>query len=104
MTISKIYTSPPSHRAGLTLFMTSAYILFLNPLILSGNSGGAYTGMPSEDVALATAISTGFATLIMGVWANYPVRAPSSSAYTPNPFVDAVGSTLTAMWPSPVGG
>ncbi|GAQ79544.1 xanthine uracil vitamin c permease [Klebsormidium nitens] len=53
-------------RAGLTLFMTSAYILFLNPLILSAG------GLPKGDVLLATAISTGFATGIMGLVANYP--------------------------------
>ncbi|KAK9805952.1 hypothetical protein WJX73_008142 [Symbiochloris irregularis] len=52
--------------------MVSAYILFLNPLILSGASGGTNTGMPKEDVVLATAISTGVATLAMGLVANYP--------------------------------
>lgn len=41
------------------LFMTSAYILFLNPLILSGAASGTITGMPRDDVVLATAISTG---------------------------------------------
>lgn len=39
--------------------MTSAYILFLNPLILSGAASGTNTGMPRDDVVLATAISTG---------------------------------------------
>eukprot|EP00898_Chlorokybus_atmophyticus_P000922 jgi/Chlat1/1830/Chrsp14S02224 len=53
-------------RAGFTLFMTSAYILFLNPLILSA------AGMPKDDILLATAISTGFATLIMAIAGNYP--------------------------------
>lgn len=50
----------------------AAYILFLNPLILSGNSIGFNTGMPVEDVTLATTISTGVATLTMGLVANYP--------------------------------
>jgi len=49
------------------LFMVSAYILFLNPLILSGASAGANTGMPSDSVVAATAISTGVATAFMGV-------------------------------------
>eukprot|EP00897_Mesotaenium_endlicherianum_P005733 jgi/Mesen1/5188/ME000258S04286 len=53
-------------RAGITLFITSAYILALNPAILSGG------GMNKEDVLLATAISTGVATGIMGLLANYP--------------------------------
>ncbi|KAK9830128.1 hypothetical protein WJX72_009909 [[Myrmecia] bisecta] len=63
---------PQELRAGLVLFMTSAYILFLNPLILSGASAGTNTGMPAEDVVLATAISTGVATLSMGLVAGYP--------------------------------
>ena len=46
--------------------MVSAYILFLNPLILSGASAGANTGMPSNSVVAATAISTGVATAFMG--------------------------------------
>eukprot|EP00271_Cylindrocystis_brebissonii_P015900 TRINITY_DN38970_c0_g1_i1.p1 TRINITY_DN38970_c0_g1~~TRINITY_DN38970_c0_g1_i1.p1 ORF type:complete len:509 (+),score=100.40 TRINITY_DN38970_c0_g1_i1:140-1666(+) len=53
-------------RAGVTLFITSAYILALNPAILSG------AGMNEEDVLLATAISTGVGTGIMGLVANYP--------------------------------
>lgn len=52
--------------------MASAYILFLNPLILSGNSIGFPTGMPAEDVTLATTFSTGAATAVMGLVANYP--------------------------------
>jgi AGZA family xanthine/uracil permease-like MFS transporter len=52
--------------------MVSAYILFLNPLILSGASAGANTGMPSNSVVAATAISTGVATAFMGFVGNYP--------------------------------
>eukprot|EP00198_Chlamydomonas_reinhardtii_P009149 XP_001698486.1 xanthine/uracil/vitamin C permease [Chlamydomonas reinhardtii] len=59
-------------RAGCCLFMTSAYILFLNPIILSGGTSGFNTGMPGDDVALATSVATGCATLLMGVVANYP--------------------------------
>lgn len=59
-------------RAGCVLFMTSAYILFLNPLILSGGSSAFNTGMPASDVVLATAVSTGLATCAMGLVGNYP--------------------------------
>lgn len=55
--------------------MTSAYILFLNPLILSGASNGFNTGMPRSDIVLATAISTAIATSTMGLVANYPVSS-----------------------------
>jgi AGZA family xanthine/uracil permease-like MFS transporter len=53
-------------RAGLTTFLTMAYILFVNPSILSA------TGMPAQDVAIATALASAIATLIMGLYANFP--------------------------------
>jgi len=53
-------------RAGITTFLTMGYILFINPQILS------LTGMPAEDVAIATALGAAIATIIMGLWANYP--------------------------------
>jgi AGZA family xanthine/uracil permease-like MFS transporter len=54
------------------LFVTSAYIIFLNPLILSGNSIGFPTGMSVEDVTLATCISTGVGTTVLALAANFP--------------------------------
>ncbi len=53
-------------RAGVTTFLTMAYILLVNPQIL------ADAGMPPDDVVRATALASAVATLIMGVWANYP--------------------------------
>jgi AGZA family xanthine/uracil permease-like MFS transporter len=52
--------------AGLTTFMTMAYIIIVNPNILGA------AGMPKEAVMVATVISAAFATLIMGFLANYP--------------------------------
>ncbi|SEM48055.1 putative MFS transporter, AGZA family, xanthine/uracil permease [Candidatus Frackibacter sp. WG12] len=52
--------------AGLTTFMTMAYIIIVNPIILKD------AGMPFEAVMAATVISAAFATLIMGLYANYP--------------------------------
>lgn len=52
--------------AGITTFMTMAYILAVNPLILSD------TGMDAGGVFTATAISAAFATLIMALYAKYP--------------------------------
>ncbi len=58
-------------RAGVTTFLTMGYILFINPQILS------LAGMPEADVAIATALGAAIATIIMGVYANYPfVLAP----------------------------
>jgi adenine/guanine/hypoxanthine permease len=60
--------------AGLTTFTTMAYIVVVNPRILSE------TGMPVEGVLFATCISAAVATLIMGLWANYPIAlAPGMS-------------------------
>jgi adenine/guanine/hypoxanthine permease len=59
---------------GLTTFMTMAYVVVVNPRIL------AEAGMPVEGVLFATCISAAIATLIMGVWANYPIAlAPGMS-------------------------
>jgi AGZA family xanthine/uracil permease-like MFS transporter len=53
--------------AGITTFMTMAYILFLNPNILS------VTGMDKNAVFFATAISAGIVTIAMGLVANFPI-------------------------------
>src|SRR5215472_16251153 len=60
--------------AGLTTFVTMAYIVVVNPRILS------QSGMPIDGVLFATCISAATATLVMGVWANYPIAlAPGMS-------------------------
>ncbi len=53
--------------AGLTTFLAMAYILAVNPSILGE------TGMSAHSVFMATALSAGFASILMGVLANYPV-------------------------------
>jgi adenine/guanine/hypoxanthine permease len=53
-------------RAGLVTFLTMAYILMVNPQIL------AEAGMPVDDVTAATALAAAVATLLMGVYANFP--------------------------------
>lgn len=57
--------------AGLTTFMTMAYILIVNPSILSA------TGMDQGAVFTATALSAVISTLIMGLYAKLPfAQAP----------------------------
>ena len=57
--------------AGITTFMTMAYILAVNPNILGA------TGMDSGAVFTATALAALVATLLMAAFANYPfVLAP----------------------------
>src|SRR6266581_147705 len=53
--------------AGVTTFVTLAYILFVNPSILKD------AGMPPEATFAATCIASAFGTLVMGLYANYPI-------------------------------
>ena len=57
--------------AGFTTFFTMAYILFVNPLILSD------AGLPQNGVFIATILAAVVGTLIMGLYANLPyAQAP----------------------------
>jgi adenine/guanine/hypoxanthine permease len=59
---------------GLTTFVTMAYIIVVNPQILS------QAGMPVDGVLFATCIAAAAATLVMGLYANYPIAlAPGMS-------------------------
>ena len=53
--------------AGLTTFITMAYIIFVNPSILS------QTGMPLAAVTAATCLCAAFGSILMGATANYPL-------------------------------
>lgn len=53
--------------AGITTFVTMSYIMFLNPIIMSK------TGMPFDGLFLATCIGAAIASIIMGLYANWPV-------------------------------
>jgi AGZA family xanthine/uracil permease-like MFS transporter len=53
--------------AGLTTFLTMAYIVFVNPAILSE------TGMPIPAVAAATCLSAAIGCVLMGLLSNYPI-------------------------------
>ena len=53
--------------AGITTFITMAYIVFVNPSILKD------AGMPVPAVFAATCLSAAFATILMGAFARYPI-------------------------------
>ncbi|MGO1691925.1 MAG: NCS2 family permease [Marinobacter sp.] len=53
--------------AGITTFLTMAYVIVVNPDILSS------TGMDFGAVFVATCLAAAIGTLIMGLWANYPI-------------------------------
>ncbi|MGP0070650.1 MAG: NCS2 family permease [Bryobacteraceae bacterium] len=53
--------------AGLTTFITMAYIVFVNPSILKD------AGMPVPAVFAATCLAAAFASILMGAFARYPI-------------------------------
>ena len=53
--------------AGVTTFLTMAYIVVVNPAILS------QTGMPLAAVTAATCLSAAFGSILMGIIARYPI-------------------------------
>ena len=60
-------------RGGVVTFFTMAYILVLNPLILSTPHEGIDPLGTTEQIAAGTALIAGVITILMGVVANYPM-------------------------------
>jgi AGZA family xanthine/uracil permease-like MFS transporter len=82
--------------AGLTTFLTMAYIIFVNPLILSD------AGMDHGAVFVATCLAAALGTAIMGLYANYPIAlAPGMglNAY----FTYTVVLTMDYPWQAALG-
>jgi adenine/guanine/hypoxanthine permease len=82
--------------AGLTTFLTMAYIIFVNPDILSA------AGMPRDAVFVATCLAAALGSAIMGLYANYPIAlAPGMglNAY----FAFAVVKGMGVSWQVALG-
>ena len=82
--------------AGVTTFMTMAYIIFVNPQIL------ADAGMDRGAVFVATCLAAAFASAFMGLYANYPIAlAPGMglNAY----FTYGVGKGMGHSWETALG-
>ncbi len=82
--------------AGVTTFLTMAYIVLVNPAILG------QAGMPVAAVAAATCLAAGFASILMGLTANVPLAlAPGMglNAY----FSFTVVQTMHVPWPVALG-
>lgn len=68
-------------RGGVVTFLTMAYIIVLNPIILAGVAdkdgnflgGGTEPGSGFATIAVATALVAGLLTILMGVVANFPL-------------------------------
>jgi len=79
--------------AGLTTFLTMAYIIFVNPAILGD------AGIPKDAVFVATCLVAALGSLIMGLYANYPIAcAPGMglNAYFAYTVVKGMGFTWQA--------
>ena len=82
--------------AGVTTFLTMAYIIFVNPAILGD------AGLPKDAVFVATCLAAALGTLIMGLYANYPIgMAPGMglNAY----FAYAVVLGMGVPWQTALG-
>ncbi|OFA07133.1 NCS2 family permease [Duganella sp. HH101] len=82
--------------AGITTFLTMAYIIFVNPAILGD------AGVPKDAVFVATCLAAALGTVIMGLYANYPIgMAPGMglNAY----FAYAVVLGMGVPWQSALG-
>lgn len=86
--------------AGTTTFLTMAYIIFVNPDILS------LTGMDRESLVVATCLAAAGATIAMGLWANIPVcQAPGMglNAFFAFTLVGVGGGGLGLSWQQALG-
>ncbi len=84
--------------AGTTTFLTMAYIIFVQPAVLSGAMFDAPTGMDFGAVTTATCLAAALATGIMGLYARYPIAlAPGMGqnfffVFTAIPVAQAAGA------------
>ena len=86
-------------RGGLTTFFTMAYIVVLNPIILSGAdvSGNA---LPFPGVAAVTALIAGVMTILMGVVGRYPFAVATGLGINA---IVAVYAATQLSWPEIMG-
>jgi len=82
--------------AGLTTFLTMAYIIFVQPAVLSA------CGMNFGAVLVATCLSTAFATLLMALTANYPIAVAPAMGHNFF-FAYSVVLGMKVPWPIALG-
>ncbi|MDQ3951342.1 MAG: NCS2 family permease [Actinomycetota bacterium] len=87
--------------AGLTTFMTMAYILFLNPAILSVPDRNGDVLAPTA-VLTVTALAAGITTLAMGAYANYPFAIAAGLGLNAVVAFQLVGGNQLT-WPEAMG-
>ena len=82
--------------AGLSTYLSLAYILILNPAILG------HSGMDTSAILFATAIASGLSTLAMGLWAKLPF-AVAPGIEMSGFFAFSVCGTLGMTWQQGLG-
>src|SRR4051812_17790524 len=86
-------------RGGLTTFFTMAYIVVLNPIILSGADINGNT-LPFGSVAAVTALVAGLMTVLMGVVGRYPFALAAGLGINA---IVAVFAATQLSWPEIMG-
>ncbi len=81
---------------GLTTFMTMAYILFVQPAVMSA------AGMDAGAVLMATCLASAFATVMMGLYARYPIALAPGMGQNFF-FTYAVVLTMGIAWQTALG-
>jgi len=82
--------------AGLTTFLTMAYIVFVQPAVLSA------AGMDFGAVLVATCLATAFATTLMALMANYPIAVAPAMGHNFF-FAYSVVVAMHVPWPIALG-
>src|SRR5262245_12652134 len=89
-------TDGTERRAGGTTFLTMAYIIFVQPAVLSA------CGMDFGAVLVATCLTTAFATALMALLANYPIAVAPAMGHNFF-FAYTVVLGMKVPWPVALG-
>ncbi len=94
-------------RAGITIFLTLSYILFLQPSILSGQVSGHSTGMDFGALLTATCLASAIATLMMALYVRMPIaQAPGMGEnffFTNSLMPAAAAAGIAIAWQGALG-
>jgi AGZA family xanthine/uracil permease-like MFS transporter len=89
-------------RAGITTFLTMAYILFVNPQILGSVAAPGGVKLPFDQLLTVTALVAGIATLAMGVFGRYPFALAAGLGINAFVAFSLVGADRLS-WPDAMG-
>ncbi|MFD6055451.1 NCS2 family permease [Agromyces sp. NPDC060279] len=87
-------------RGGIVTFVTMAYIVILNPLILGGSEDVAGNALDAAQVGAATGLTAGLMTILFGVFARLPFAIAAGLGINSFLAVSVVGQVT---WPEAMG-